>query len=55
MAKHAMRSLDAWMLRTVRRIGCNPRFCALEATLCSLFLVLFALFLIAHLLSAATR
>jgi hypothetical protein len=49
------RDLDAWMLRTVRRIGRHPRFRALEATLCSLFLVLFALFLIAHLLLAATR
>jgi len=50
-----MRNLDAWMLRTVRRIGRHPRYRAMEATLCTLFLVLFAAFLIVHLLLAVAR
>jgi hypothetical protein len=49
------RRLDAWMLRTVRRIGRNPRFRALENNVCTWFLILFAFALLTYVLSAALR
>jgi hypothetical protein len=50
-----IRNFDAWMLRTVRRLGRNPRYRALEEVLCKWFLVSFAAILITHLLLAGLR
>ncbi len=51
----AVRLVNAFLLRTVRRIGRHPRFRALESTTCKWFLVLFAAVLITHVICVVVR
>ena len=49
------RKFDLLLLSAVRRVGRHPRFPRLESSLCTLFLFLFAWFLLLHLALAAAR
>jgi hypothetical protein len=49
------RNVNAWMLRTVRRIGRHPQFCTWEELICDLFLILFAAVLLTYIVMAVLR
>jgi hypothetical protein len=49
------RDLTAYIHRSIRRIGRNPRYRALEDAVCRWFLILFAAVLLTHLVLAALR
>jgi hypothetical protein len=55
VSRNFSRNADAFLLRTVRRIGRHPRFRALENTVCKWFLVLFGAVLLTYVLNAAIR
>ncbi len=46
---------DLFLLRTVRRLGRNPRYRALENTLCKWFLILFAAVIGTHIILAVAH